>query len=116
MKSAQELERLAATLGGIPVWGCLPGSPAARAGVRYGDIVLKVNGAATPTIEAYTKARSAAKTVLTIVVFRDGEEVTIKMRLPRARTRASVADAARQVVDGRMMPVARKKKPPTPAS
>src|SRR4051794_31869054 len=44
MMQRKQLEEIAATVKGVPVWGCLPGSTAAEAGVRYGDIVLAVNG------------------------------------------------------------------------
>ena len=57
MISRKQLEEMAATVQGIPVWGCLPGSTAAEAGVRYGDIVLGVNGMPTPGIDEYLAAR-----------------------------------------------------------
>src|SRR5689334_16642673 len=57
MISRKQLEEIAATVRGVPVWGCLPGSTAAEAGVRYGDIVIGVNGVPTPTIDEYLEAR-----------------------------------------------------------
>lgn len=113
MKSTRDFERLAKTLGGIPIWGCLPGSASAKAGVRYGDILLSVNGMPTPTIDAYIAARQSDKPTLTVVVFRDGVELTLKLRLPRrakAEAVAAVEEMARQVVEGRMVPVSRKKR------
>ena len=47
MIAKRTLFELAKTLDGLPVLGCLAGSPAALAGVRYGDILLSVNGQRT---------------------------------------------------------------------
>jgi S1-C subfamily serine protease len=57
MKSRKEVETLADALGGMPVWGVLDGSVAARAGIRYGDVVLEVNGLKTPDARAFLEAR-----------------------------------------------------------
>ena len=57
MMQRKQLEEIAATVKGVPVWGCLPGSTAAEAGVRYGDIVLAVNGVPTPSIVEYLEGR-----------------------------------------------------------
>ncbi|MFO0674645.1 MAG: PDZ domain-containing protein [Polyangiaceae bacterium] len=114
MKSTRDFERLAKALGGIPIWGCLPGSASARAGVRYGDVLLSVNGVPTPTIDAYLAARQSTKSTLTVVVFRDGAELTLKLRLPRRKAEAeddaAMEKAVRQVIEGRMVPVSRGKK------
>jgi predicted metalloprotease with PDZ domain len=64
-------------MGGIPVLGCLPGHPAARAGVRRGDIVLQVNGRPTPTLRSYLQAKELDPHRMKIVVFRDGSESTL---------------------------------------
>ena len=81
MQSRRQLAQLAAALGGIPIWSCLPGSAAARLGVRYGDVLLSVNGRPTPDVEAYVEARGLRSDGLAIVVFRDGREHTFELSL-----------------------------------
>ncbi len=66
------IERLARTLGGIPVWAVPPGSSARQAGVRFADIILSVNGVPTPTFDDFLRAGRAQLTPLEFKVFRDG--------------------------------------------
>lgn len=69
------LFELADKLGGVPVLGCLPGSPAARGGFRYGDIILRVAGKSTSSLDEYFDAFGASDDDPTPVrIFRDGEE------------------------------------------
>jgi len=68
-----KLERLAKLLGGIPVWEVFPESGAAQAGVRFGDIILKVNGTKTPTFEMFLEAGEKHLDFLEFEVFRNGE-------------------------------------------
>jgi S1-C subfamily serine protease len=56
------------------VLGCLPGTPAALAGVRYGDIVLWVNGQRTRSLGDYVEAKALRTDGMNVVVFRSGEE------------------------------------------
>jgi C-terminal processing protease CtpA/Prc len=77
------LTALAQSLGGLPVYGCLPGSPADRAGVRYGDVLLSVDGHSTPTWEAYLEARDRSSSSIRIRLFRDGTELEIDLVLDR---------------------------------
>ena len=79
MVSPEQLTKLAGALGGLPVLGCKPGSPAARAGIRYGDVVLSVNGMATPDWSAYAEARSKRTGAMQVAVFRGGEELVIDL-------------------------------------
>jgi S1-C subfamily serine protease len=67
-----QIERVAEILGGIPVWEVFPQSEAARAGVRFGDIILSVNGTATPTFQAFLDAGSLHLPELEFEVFRNG--------------------------------------------
>jgi S1-C subfamily serine protease len=67
------IARLARVLGGIPVWEVFPESAAAAAGVRFGDIILSVNGTATPTFQAFLRAGEAHLADLEFRVFRDGQ-------------------------------------------
>jgi S1-C subfamily serine protease len=65
---------LAKALEGIPVLGALADSPAARAGIRYGDVLLSVNGRRTRTVLDYIEAKSLRTDGMDIVVFRSGAE------------------------------------------
>jgi S1-C subfamily serine protease len=67
------LERLAKLLGGIPVWEVFPDSGAAQAGVRFGDIILRVNGTKTPTFELFLEAGEKHLDRLEFEVFRNGK-------------------------------------------
>ena len=99
MISRKQLEEIAATVQGIPVWGCLPGSTAAEAGVRYGDIVLGVNGVPTPGIDEYLAARALRVDGIELRLFRAGEEfnVFVEFRPPEDQLEA----LASQIADGR---------------
>lgn len=74
MIARKSLFELARALEGIPVLGALEGTPAARAGVRYGDVLLSVNGMRTRSIEDYVEAKGLRADGMEIVVFRSGEE------------------------------------------
>jgi S1-C subfamily serine protease len=99
MMSRKQLEEIAETVQGIPVWGCLPGSTAAEAGVRYGDIVVGVNGMPTPTVREYLQARKLRTDGYDLRLFRDGQELTVYVPF-RAPT-DTLAALAMQVADGR---------------
>jgi S1-C subfamily serine protease len=77
MRSRADLARLAAALGGLPVLGCLEGSPAAEAGVRYGDVLLAINGNSTATWDDFIEARRVASKGFTARIFREGTELDI---------------------------------------
>ncbi len=47
MRKQDDLASKATALGGLPVWGTVTGSAADRAGLRGGDIVLRINGVAS---------------------------------------------------------------------
>jgi S1-C subfamily serine protease len=68
-----KLEKLAKLLEGIPVWEVYPGSGAALAGVRFGDIIVRVNGVSTPTFEKFLAAGEEHLSHLEFEVFRDGK-------------------------------------------
>jgi S1-C subfamily serine protease len=94
MLSRSTLAALALSLNGLPVYGCLPGSPADRAGVRYGDVLLRVDGQATPTWDAYIAARESSGDAIRVVLFRDGVELELEIVLERTPASAlSLASA-----------------------
>jgi len=70
----RSLFALAKALEGLPVLGALDGTPAARAGVRYGDVLISVNGVRTRTVTDYVEAKGLRVDGMEIVVFRSGEE------------------------------------------
>ena len=77
------LVEIAMRLNGLPVFGCLPGSPAALAGVRYGDVLLAVDGQPTPTWDAYIRERQRSGEVILLRLFRDGAELEIAVPLKK---------------------------------
>jgi hypothetical protein len=75
---------------GVKLEGVTEGSPAEKAGLKGGDVIVKFGGVAVKDIESYMVAMSAKKPgdVVEVVVLRDGEEVTLKATLgarPSAR-------------------------------
>jgi S1-C subfamily serine protease len=78
----EEVQRLAARLNGIPVLGCRPGSPAARAGVQYGDVLTTVNHIPTPDWGAYVEARAQSRGEMRVELFRAGETLVFELALP----------------------------------
>lgn len=97
MISKKSLFSLATTLGGMPVLSTLPGSPAARAGVRYGDIVLSVNGRPTSTVGDYVQASALRSDGMTLVLFRNGVEEQLELIYDRERR--SLEDALTQLAE-----------------
>jgi S1-C subfamily serine protease len=81
MRSLVDLSRLAAALGGLPVLGCLEGSSAAEAGIRYGDVLLAVDGIGTGTWDDYLTARGQAQGRFIARIFRDGAEFEVEIEL-----------------------------------
>jgi S1-C subfamily serine protease len=73
MSPLAQVARVAEILGGIPVWEVFPGSAAELAGVRFGDIILRVNGVATPTFKSFLAAGEAHLEHLEFDVFRAGK-------------------------------------------
>ena len=69
------------TIPGMPVWGVVPGCPAHRAGVRVGDIVISVDGKATPNVKAYWDACKGRGRVTKIEVYRSGKILAFDLDL-----------------------------------
>ena len=55
---------------GLPVWSCFPGSPAERAGVKKGDVVVLANGQRVETMDQYVAARALRTDKLELTVLR----------------------------------------------
>lgn len=92
MHSRKDLCALASALGGLPVLGCQPDSPADRAGVVYGDILLSVNGRPTPDWMAFVEARALDARAMDIEVFRDGRQLRFVVPLEPAVRGSSTAN------------------------
>ena len=110
MMQRKQLEQIAATVKGVPVWGCLPGSTAAQAGVRYGDIVLAVNGVPTPSIVEYLEGRKLRADGFDLRLFRDGIE--IEVFVPFRRPSDPMAALVEQIADGRYVSTSDDSAPP----
>lgn len=70
----KSLFALAKALEGLPILGALEGTPASRAGVRYGDVLLSVNGMRTRSVADYVAAKDVRSDGMAIIVFRSGTE------------------------------------------
>lgn len=99
----ETVERLARTLEGVPILGVLPGSPAALAGIRYGDIVLEVNGQRVTNLVEYMEAKSSRDSGMDVLVFRSGEERTERLTYDPAREPMSSAEVLQQLIEARIV-------------
>lgn len=98
----QQLEALAEAVQGIPVLGCLPGSTASEAGVRYGDIVLEVNGLRTINIDDYLQGRKLRSDGMDLRLFRDGREFSLFVALRPVEGDAKWDVLAQMLADARL--------------
>ncbi len=57
----------------------IPGSPAAKAGMKKGDIILSVNGVPTPTFTDYIAATENRTNFQKMDVLRDNEVIEITL-------------------------------------
>ncbi len=103
MKKVDELTKLAGLLKGLVVLGCQRDSPAARAGVRYGDILLSINGTPTPDWSSFVKARSQVERTMALVLFRDGAEFNVEVQLPERSGPPSMAKLLGELVEQRLL-------------
>ena len=100
MIGPSELCRIATTLGGLPISGCLRGSPADRAGLRYGDIVMSINDMPTASWAEFFQAHRRCSGRMRVRVFRRGVELEVALDLPaHSRTpREVLEDASRRAI------------------
>jgi C-terminal processing protease CtpA/Prc len=87
----------AAILGGVPVWGTIQGSATDCAGLRAGDIVLRVNGVPGRSVEGALGRDASGQ--LEIQVLREGR--LLVLRLP-SECDECVIDELGQQLFGRM--------------
>lgn len=73
MISRDQAQRIADTLGGLLILGCLEGSPFRGVGVRYGDVLTEVNGMRVRTLQDYVDAKDTRAGSMAIVFVRDGQ-------------------------------------------
>lgn len=68
---------------GVGVVGVTSGSPAERAGLKYGDIITAANGKQTLTLDALNDVKESLKVgdVMELTVWRDGKTLTIRVTL-----------------------------------
>lgn len=79
LTSASVIEKIAAIYGGMPLLSTLPDSPAARAGLRWGDVVIAVNGLPTPDVNAFVRARESRTGAALVRFVRDGKEREVEL-------------------------------------
>ena len=77
--SASTMEKIAKVYQGLPLVACLPDSPASRAGLRWGDVVVAVNGIRTPDALAFVRAREARSGGALVRFVRDGQEREVEL-------------------------------------
>lgn len=99
-----DFEKLATALGGLAVLGCLPDSPAAAAGLRYGDVLLSVNGVPTPNWVAYVKVMNERKRPMVVRVFRDGVELEYSLELPEDPPAPQVPGLLSRILESKAWP------------
>jgi S1-C subfamily serine protease len=75
--SREQLEELALTLEGVPVWAAMPPGAGSEAGLRYGDVVLALNGMRTTSIAQYVSAQDLRADGAELHLFRDGQELVL---------------------------------------
>ncbi|MFO0614423.1 MAG: PDZ domain-containing protein [Polyangiaceae bacterium] len=99
MFDVRALDELAAALEGIAILGVLPRSPAALAGVRFGDVLLEMNGVRVRSWADYIRAttasgdgaserfdRGAARRRMEAVVFRGGQSIRLSFHTEASST------------------------------
>lgn len=84
MIAKRSLFALAKALEGVPILGALGGTSAARAGLRYGDVLLEVNGRRTKSIAEYIEAKDLREGGMSVVVFRGGAQIALDLSFGRA--------------------------------
>lgn len=93
MLGPSAITRLATALGGLPILGCGQASPAGVAGLRYGDILLSLNGVRTASWSDFFQARWQSPGAVVVRVFRQGVEFEAPLALsPKVKSPREVLD------------------------
>ncbi len=87
-------QKIADTYGGILVLGALPGSPAAELGLRYGDVLLSVNGMRTSVVEHFLEARTLDTKRMRLELVRSGQTLILELDISRRNTKKTLQDVA----------------------
>ena len=69
---------------GLPVRSCSPGSPAERAGVKQGDVVLFANGERIENMQQYIMARARRTDLLELTVLRGNRMIEFVVALTQS--------------------------------
>ena len=69
--------------GAIEIHDIAPNSPATRAGIMDGDILLAVNKNFSNNVQTYKDLLSRAKTVVPIIIIRNNELINLKLKVGR---------------------------------
>jgi len=91
MKSS-DFMAIAKIYGGLPYLGSISGSPADRARLRRGDVVLAVNGIPTPDLISFLDARGQREGGATVRYVRDGVEHEVELTWETLRPSAFPSD------------------------
>lgn len=67
--------------GGVTVTGVVPGSPAERAGIRKGDVLLSIDGNPVSTLEDIHRAMAGGTGNHWFTLKRDGEDISVAVTL-----------------------------------
>ncbi len=70
----------------------IPGSPADKAGIKAGDVILEIDGKSTAGLsieEAVTRIRGPKGTVVSILILHEGETAPVKLEIVRAEINLS---------------------------
>lgn len=76
---------------GIAILGALPGSPAEQCGLKYGDLLLSINGKSMSSVEDFLAARSAADGTMDLLVRRGNHVMEFSLDIAKAKEAKKVS-------------------------